>query len=411
MVLQNRNHELFKFYNAELPTPDSYVDASWAFLISAALQRRVWIASGMKVFPNQYIFLVAPPGVGKSITSVVANMLNYWKLDGTPRPEVVTEASMTEKPRMMFPVSATSTTYAKFVEMMSSLKTMQLHKVPGGKPYAHCSTTFVLDELTSIFKKDANEMMSFLLEGWTCSDDYSNETIGRGVNLIRNMCINIIGGTQPDKFAGMKNLELISSGFTRRAVIIYERESRSSKFLIPEHTPEQKKARDEILLWLKKLHTLYGPVIIDPGAAEWLNEWFEDKSRVRTNKSPYLDYYYASKQVHIHKMAMALHFGESTEMVLPLSAYQRAIALLERFEKTMHMAFAPKASNDAADVKADVIRMLENLGRPANAPELYTAFDRKIKFVDFIEALSDLQVSCRVAVTGKGEYKLVERKF
>lgn len=396
------NHDRFRLYTSEFPSPDTYIDAAWTFLISSCLQRRVWMKSGKRIWPNQYIFLVAPPGVGKSVTETVKDLLVHYKQDGTINKPAL-EGQELARTKMLFPVSASSTTYAKFVEVLSS----NLMWYRGSKPaYPHCSVSFVLDEITSIFKRDAQDMMTFLLEGWSCVDEYSNETIGRGVNYVKNMCVNLIGGTQPDKFADMRQVDIVSSGFTRRAVIIFETKSRSRHFVIPEHTPAQQEARGAILQHMLKLSTLYGEVTMTAEAQAWMNDYWIDERRVRLNKSPYLDNYYVSKNLHIHKTAMALHFGESTDMVIPLQTYQHAIELLGRYERTMHVAFTPKAKTDVSDVKDDLIRLLELAPVPQSAMEIYMAFDRKIGFSDFQEALTDLQVSGRVVIGDKGKFRL-----
>ena len=207
------NFDRWKIYTEESPCPDNFVDGAWTFLISACLERRVWLASSEVVYPNQYHIFIAKPGVGKGITTVVKRMLQHFNRDGS----VAALSSNIQDDgdggpakigsnKFLFPVAATSTTYEKFVETLSN----NLRIVPTKtKPYyAHCSTSFVLDELSSIFKKDAETMMAFLLEGWTCSESHDRETISRGVNRAKNICINIIGGTQPDKIPEMRKANI-----------------------------------------------------------------------------------------------------------------------------------------------------------------------------------------------------------
>ena len=46
--------------------PSAYVIWSAISVISAVLKKKVWVRRGTyKVYPNQYIVLVGPPGVGK----------------------------------------------------------------------------------------------------------------------------------------------------------------------------------------------------------------------------------------------------------------------------------------------------------------------------------------------------------
>ena len=71
------NYELWKLYMKGNHAPRQFMDAGWIFMIAAALERRVWLNSSIKVFPNHYILMCGQPGAGKSIvTGPVNDILN-----------------------------------------------------------------------------------------------------------------------------------------------------------------------------------------------------------------------------------------------------------------------------------------------------------------------------------------------
>ena len=74
------NYEKWYSYTEGLPTPDSMVRWAWISLIASALQRRVWLdAETSPIFANNYIFLVSPPGIGKSlIIDKAQELLKFW---------------------------------------------------------------------------------------------------------------------------------------------------------------------------------------------------------------------------------------------------------------------------------------------------------------------------------------------
>ena len=154
-----------------------------------------------------------------------------------------------------------------------------------------------------------------------------------------------------------------------------------------------------------RLSKLYGPVKISPEALQFSNDYFADEKIWRTNVSPYLDDYYTSKNLHVIKIAMALHFGESEEMTIGVEPFQQAIKLLANWEKDMHIPFSPKGQNDITDVKDDVLCLLKNAGISMTAIEMYATFVRKVSIDDFHEAMTDLQMAGRV-VNQDGKYKL-----
>ena len=77
----------FLEYTANLPSPERF--RKWAAIsaIAGTLERRCWIRTGAgKLFPNMFIMLVAPPGVGKDFAINPARELwsNVGKLNIAP---------------------------------------------------------------------------------------------------------------------------------------------------------------------------------------------------------------------------------------------------------------------------------------------------------------------------------------
>lgn len=270
-------------------------------------------------------------------------------------------------------------------------------------PYTHASAAFILAELTSVFKHQAQETMTFLLEGWDCASRYVDDKIGAGERCITNLCVNILGGTQPDTFSDIRGAKVIGSGFLRRSIMIYESVPRSRMFLIPPHTEDQLRSRMEFLKHTLKLSKLYGPVTFSPEAMAYVTEWFSDESKWITNKSPFLKDYYQSKQVHVMKFSMAYHFSESTEMEIQLSSVKAAIEFLKSVERNMHLPFNPVARNDSAEVKQMLLKRLELEDRPMSLGNLYPPFMLKLTMTEFVEVTNDLQAAGAITVDKEGK--------
>jgi hypothetical protein len=395
---QQTNLAHWRNYCAFYPSPESYITASWLFTIAACLQRRIWINSGKIVFPNQYVWFIADPGVGKDIVKDVRETLGFYDKHGKP------VAQTTGTPQYMYPISATSTSREKFMDVLARHPQFVASVQP---PYTHASAAFILAELTSIFKHQAQEMMTFLLEGWDCTGRYIDDKIGAGERAITNLCVNIIGGTQPDTFSDIKGAKVIGSGFLRRSIMIYESVPRSRMFLIPPHTDDQLRSRMEFLKHTLKLSRLYGPVSFSKEAISFVTEWFSDESKWITNRSPFLKDYYQSKQVHIMKYAMAFHFSESLEMEIQLSSVMAAIDFLRLVEKNMHLPFSPVARNDMAEVKQALVRRLDLEDRPISIGNLYPPFLFKIQMSEFVEAINDLVSAGAVTMDKEGKVSIV----
>jgi hypothetical protein len=390
---QQTNLAHWRNYCAFYPSPESYITASWLFTIAACLQRRVWINSGKIVFPNQYVWFIADPGVGKDIVKDVRETLGFYDKHGKP----VAQTSGT--PQYMYPISATSTSREKFMDVLARHPQFVASVQP---PYTHASAAFILAELTSIFKHQAQETMTFLLEGWDCSSRYVDDKIGAGERCITNLCVNIIGGTQPDTFSDIRGAKVIGSGFLRRSIMIYESVPRSRMFLIPPHTDDQLRSRMEFLKHTLKLSRLYGPVTLSPETLAYCTEWFSNESKWITNKSPFLKDYYQSKQVHLMKVAMAYHFSESLEMEIQLPSMLAAMEFLKLVERNMHLPFCPIARNDSAEVKQMLLKKLDLEDRPMSLGNLYPPFMLKLSMEEFVTVVNDLKAAGAITIDKEG---------
>ena len=84
-------------YMQPLPSPELFRKWSGIAIVAAALERKVWIKTGIGVlYPNLYTVLVAPPGIGKSIlTSTIWKMLYELSDNSDPNGFHLASSSLT----------------------------------------------------------------------------------------------------------------------------------------------------------------------------------------------------------------------------------------------------------------------------------------------------------------------------
>jgi len=205
------NLEKWRLYMRDVTSPDSFVDMGFYYMINAALQRRVWVQpEHSALFPNLYLILVGAPGIGKGLVlKQVSSFLKYHKLKDIDKSEEelekerllygetiqeakvsVTESASpngkinTDIDPLLFPVAAEATTYEALLRAYT--KILRTHKLPTGEThqfcniqgvYLHKSLCFCLEEISSLFQKNANKVADFLLAAYDCGD-YTYETLG-----------------------------------------------------------------------------------------------------------------------------------------------------------------------------------------------------------------------------------------
>lgn len=373
-------------------SPNSYIDWSFYSIIAAALERRVWSGSEINpLFPNLYVVLVGPPGVGKGrVLGPVKQILKHHKVgkkdeiysDQTEVKNVI-DVLKTELPTKI-QVGADSTTYEALVRAMSLC--IRAKHYPSRKlPYSHSSLAFCLEEISSLFRKHTEDLVNFLLVSYDCGD-YHYSTISRGSNRIKSCCLNILAGTTPGFIKTIFGDELLTDGFASRTIFVSENESRFRSIKPSEFCPEQITAYNKILDHIKLLVDLYGEVKFTNEASKYLHDWWQTEPKTRINKSTKLYPYYARKDITLKKMAMVLHFCDSTSMEVTLGDIEKALRVLDGVEKTMHTAVTLDNKNPLAKVTGDILRDLIDNG-PKQKVDLIADYNGEL-----VEGIKSLDV-------------------
>lgn len=392
------NFERWQVYTSGLSSPQNFIDWSFRYLIAASLQRRVWIESGeQKLFPNLYMPLVGKPGIGKgNIIRYVNNILSHHKLkdtnvktDGlsTEEKAVMSDivsadkqlssektnvGSNTEEP-LLIPIASDAVTYEALIQCMARSyrrinykEYSEKHGREIMKVHGHSSLAFCLEEMASLFRKNTESMVNFLIQAYDCGDKYEYRTKTAGIDRVLRMCLNFFAGTTPDFMQEVFDDRLLSQGFSSRSFFIYASKNRKHQFFIPPVTKEQEDAREAIKAHVLELTKLYGPVIVDQETRTWLEEWwcdYQENPQKRASQSNKMEAYYARKNIHVMKVAMAIHFGESTSMQIPRSCFEQAMHELHEEEKTMHLALSFTGSNPLAKLSQKVLELLRGNNR------------------------------------------------
>ena len=384
--IQMTNKEKWLSLTDGLCSPQNMIDWGWRAIISASLQRRVWYGEPhMPCYPNMYTILYGEPGIGKSLVlDMVQDILKHHKRKDFNNTAGNTEAEKfvvqkTEQSNLelaeegtiksknkgevneptLFPYAPDATTYEALVESMSkSFRRINYTQInPDGTSklavYGHCSMYFCLDELGSLLRKKADSTVNYMLGLYGCPKEYEYKTKTSGEDRVLRGCLNFIAGTTPEFMEEISNDKLIGNGFSARCYFICATKNRKHVSRPPALTAEQLGYKAELLEHIKKLARLYGEAKVAPETIEWLQQWWhnvEENRNLRPNKSAKLIPYYARKNIHVYKVAMAEHFSESTDLFIPLETFQKAIEILDKEELTMHLALASDSGNPLSKV-------------------------------------------------------------
>lgn len=442
------NYEKWYSYTLGLPSPDNFIRWSWYSTVAACLQRRVWMPPEHdKIYGNMFIAFVADPGVGKGVIRYVKDILSQYKLkdfkeemmakqgmsdDEKFMAQKIAEKTLSEAQEQMekgstnkaaldhalvIPLGADASTYEALVQTMAqSYRYINWvgfdEKIQKSKMnvYGHSSMTIPLEEMSSLFRKNTQSLVNFLIQAYDCGENYEYKIKTGASDRIRRVCLNFLAGTTPDFMQSTFEDELTNQGFASRTFYIFAIKNRKSMFFRPELTKEQSQHKIEISQHLRKLTSLYGQVEIKQEVFEFLQNWIEadsintDKRASQSNK---MKGYYARKNIHIMKVAMAIHFGESVEMAIPLTTFQQAISVLHEEEKTMSLALTVGQKNPLAKVSDKVCKYLSIVGKKS-FNELLVEFWNDCKKPELEEVLNYLQATEQI-VTRQEESPITQQ--
>ena len=405
-------YEDWCLYTKDVQSPQPFVDAAFYFMIGAALQRRVWFGDldFHAVFPNQYIAFIGPASAGKSlITTPMKDLLEIPADVKSPEndlaAELLGEDSETNRKGARQPliyIAPNSTTFEQFTQETS--RVAYLHRYVDSenrrKAYHHSSLVFILDELTSIFKKNAEQLSDFLLEAYNGGKKYVRKLKHSDTDFCTNMCISLLGNTTLGKFQSLQNQEILSDGFMARTIIVYGIEKRFHLYSIPPLSDDQKAAKVRLQSYIRELNKLYGAVTLNDEAKEYIHHHFElHPNLIHTNKHPMLDEYYGRKNLHHQKILFAIHFARTTDMIITLQDAENATAHLARLEKDMHIPFVGMGRNESAKLTEDICRYIKTSNKTTKK-SIFIRFYQSIKTPDELTRVLDDLITmdriCRV---------------
>lgn len=394
-------YEDWCLYTKDVQSPQPFVDAAFYFMIGAALQRRVWFGDldFHAVFPNQYIAFIGPASAGKSlITTPMKDLLEIPADVKSPEndlaAELLGEDSETNRKGARQPliyIAPNSTTFEQFTQETS--RVAYLHRYTDAenrrKAYHHSSLVFILDELTSIFKKNAEQLSDFLLEAYNGGKKYVRKLKHSDTDFCTNMCISLLGNTTLGKFQSLQNQDILSDGFMARTIIVYGIEKRFHLYSIPPLSDDQKAAKVRLQSYIRELNKLYGAVTLNDEAKEYIHHHFElHPNLIHTNKHPMLDEYYGRKNLHHQKILFAIHFARTTDMVITLQDAENATAHLARLEKDMHIPFVGMGRNESAKLTEDICRYIKTSNKTTKK-SIFIRFYQSIKTPDELTRVLD----------------------
>lgn len=346
-------------------------------MVSAVLKRKVWINQGVyDVFPNQFIVLVGPPGVGKGtaihpahsfIRDFKPELANYIS-------DRVSAERIIQKLAQGFPVQSV---------------------VNGAVVTSNESTAVIQAMELSTFLSSSDWMTSFMCDMWDRSH-FEQDTKNKGTHIIKDMSVSLIGACVPEfirKINGHRDAgAAINGGFTARAMFVFAGE-KSKKISRPsslENTINGPQTITNLRHDLEQIaRNLKGEYKFSPDAYDRWDDWYL-KLKIHDEDTDVVRHFKSRQPTHVQKVAMCLSAAQDDSMVISDWALSTAIVLVNEVLKTLDICFRSVGESSLAEATAKVQIFIERKGL-CSRTELINAMHRHATIEDIDRIINTLE--------------------
>jgi hypothetical protein len=301
----------------------------------------------IQFFPNQYIILVGPPGIGKGECisrgydlSSEAKSINYIKDWHTPQ-EVLEELS------------------EGFQQL--NLKVGQVITANIQKDHTCC---IIAPEL-AVFLQNYDNLHSLMCAWWD-QNKFEYKTKNKGKHVINEMSVSLLGGCVPDYVRSLSKDRLapITGGFTARTIFVYA----TDKFQLVKNyfgapKPRISKLRDDLIHDLKHISTLTGELSVQQKAKDLWESIYEEHNKRGIIDSDASTNFKSRISSHIVKTAITTSIADSDSLVITRDHLARAIELVEQVRDKVDIVFRCVGESPVSGASSKVIAYVDSIGQ------------------------------------------------
>jgi len=352
-------------------------------VLGAALNNKVYIYRGdeellPKLFPNPWVMLLAPPGRGHKTSTINLGMNCLYQAC----PEV----------RLI----ADKITPESLVQALST-PTSKGEKISIGP----CDATGLIKapELSVFFGKQQYNagLITLITDLYDYREEWVAETIGRGKNVLKNICVSILGGSTPTWLQKMLPEDAFTGGFMSRFIIVEMPQSYLRRVAFPT-----RKKSVSAKNWSKLTEGLHEIATMHEGEMFWTQDCAASFEEYYNSLLPtgdvQKDAYREREPEQVLRLAMLLALSRR-EMSVTLPDLQRAKQLIDLLMNETNPRIDYLTTNPRMSLTQDIQNLLRLHG-PLTEAELMKKTYRGLTYgeAQFYEAVHVLKYTQVVEV-------------
>ena len=318
--------EDFEKYMEGSGSPTLFVQWGAISILAGAVERKVWVVTKKaRTYPNFYVVLTGPAGVGK--TQVIDKAGELWR--GLEDHKVA-------------PTSVSKASLADALNEASRRVIVPASKAEDGPVESFNSLLVALNELGTFLPSYESEMMNVLTDLWDCKVYEEKKRSSKLEIVIKKPCLNLLAGCTPAYLNTTFPEGAWDQGFASRTFFIYSGEVILQSLFSTD--TEDKKEKKKLLDKLKKISELYGRMTFEPEVAQLLDAFHMQGGEPKP-EHPRLVSYNSRRTHHLIKLCMIMSVSRSDDLVITIDDFQRALDYMLEAEIFMPEIF--KAMNNS----------------------------------------------------------------
>jgi hypothetical protein len=329
--------EAFVDYTEGEPSPHLFRRWAGISAVAGVLERRVWInAFKEPLYPNLYVVLVGPPGVGKTVVTSIVQALWGEVAEGHVAPSSLSGASL---------LDALRDAERKIVRPQDTPSIITYH-----------SLLIAANELSVLIPAYDPDFLGKLTDLYDCKR-FAERKRGKELHYVLPAPqFNLIAATTPSYLNDLLPEGAWDQGFISRVILAYSGDN-TKKQLFKLQSENDGRLRD-LAEELKKITTLYGKMTFTEGTVRLIQQWADHDGPPRTHH-PKLAHYSSRRVAHLLKLCMVACAEQTDTLVVEVEHYQTALGWLLEVEAFMPDIFKTMASGGDQKVINDVYYLVE----------------------------------------------------
>lgn len=369
----------FVEFTEGLSSPELFRKWGAISALAGALERKVWVRTQMSnVYPNMYIILVAPPGVGK--TEVTWRIRSLW--NGLEDHHV----------------ASTSVTKASLIdELAAATRRWVINSpAPGTNPVDSFNSLLIgVNELGVLIPAYDNEFMNTLTDLWDGKGYSERRRTTKTEHNIKKPFINMLTACTPSYLVHVLPEGAWDQGFLSRTMLIYSGD-RQLRSLFAEQTFDRE-SWSKLEGMFESISSLYGELKWTEQAAQLIDAFHMRDGEPKPDH-PKLMSYNIRRTVHLLKLCIVASISRSDELLITEEDFNRGYDWMIEAEHHMPDIFKAMTQGGAGKTMEEAWHYIFTTHARENKPVMK---HRLIQFLQERVPVHNIETTIKMMEEGK----------